>query len=570
MKADGVQGYHPGTYGNHQSAYNIRMDIDSPVEIDMMASGGEGGILVTVTVNSADEALEGNYKLRCALVETYTFWNGASNGQTDWHHDLLHFSPSPTGIDFEIGTNETVEETFDFDWYANMYEDDNLTILAWVQNDSNDEVIQSEQIEFVAGYSFALDAPSTAGLVSAGTAKEFPYTIVNAGQEDDSYTVTVDTDLPEGWSFTYTTPDGEHSGNSTFDLAAQANFEGVVDVVTSDVPGNQGEVSLTYASVNEPALVYTLSFYVNAAGDVFLWNLDPEAAYTDYFTDALDNMNEPAMFSYSSWNEVNYELNIADVNDSDISVIMMFTGDGGEVPDAAFEQLETFLDNGGSVFASGSDMPRRLRNTDLMGYFGAQYQQNYPSGHEVSGVEGSIFDGLTFDTQDGDGADNLGTPCSLLNDGTGEYCLVFNAVRRTGVQNETDTHKTILFGFPFEAISTQGMRDQVMAAVMGFLFTTDAEEITPGEVPSEFSLGQNYPNPFNPSTGISFNLPEVSNVTLAVFDVTGREVARLAQGSYSAGTHQVTWNAQDMASGIYFYRLEASNFTATRKMVLVK
>ena len=85
-----------------------------------------------------------------------------------------------------------------------------------------------------------------------------------------------------------------------------------------------------------------------------------------------------------------------------------------------------------------------------------------------------------------------------------------------------------------------------------------------------FSLAQNYPNPFNPVTTISFSLPHSSNVTLAIYNVLGEKITTLVDGEFSAGNHSVEWNAGEFSSGIYFYRIEASSFTQTNRMMLVK
>ena len=79
-----------------------------------------------------------------------------------------------------------------------------------------------------------------------------------------------------------------------------------------------------------------------------------------------------------------------------------------------------------------------------------------------------------------------------------------------------------------------------------------------------------YPNPFNPSAEIAFDLPEATDVRLAVYDVTGREVARLADGPTGAGAHRVRFDATGLPSGVYLYRLEAGSFAATERMTLVK
>jgi hypothetical protein len=87
---------------------------------------------------------------------------------------------------------------------------------------------------------------------------------------------------------------------------------------------------------------------------------------------------------------------------------------------------------------------------------------------------------------------------------------------------------------------------------------------------SDYQLLGNYPNPFNPQTNISFDLPQTDRVTLNVFDVTGRCVARLADGIVPAGHHTIAFDGSSLASGMYFYRLDAGEFRDTRKMILLK
>ncbi len=89
-------------------------------------------------------------------------------------------------------------------------------------------------------------------------------------------------------------------------------------------------------------------------------------------------------------------------------------------------------------------------------------------------------------------------------------------------------------------------------------------------VPGTVSLAQNYPNPFNPSTTISFSLPSKAFVSLKIFDVMGREVATLASEDMPTGKYSRTWNASEMPSGMYFYRLQVGSFTETKKLLLIR
>lgn len=90
------------------------------------------------------------------------------------------------------------------------------------------------------------------------------------------------------------------------------------------------------------------------------------------------------------------------------------------------------------------------------------------------------------------------------------------------------------------------------------------------DVPSEFVLGQNYPNPFNPSTTINVAIAKAGNYSMQIFDITGQVVATLLEGNYEAGNFKVEFNATNIPSGIYFYRLTGNNVNLTKKMILMK
>ncbi len=91
-----------------------------------------------------------------------------------------------------------------------------------------------------------------------------------------------------------------------------------------------------------------------------------------------------------------------------------------------------------------------------------------------------------------------------------------------------------------------------------------------GSIPTTYSLQQNYPNPFNPSTTIKFSIPKAGNVKLTVYDILGKEVSTLVNNFLNAGEYNFQFNASNLASGIYLYRLESTNFVKTNKMLLMK
>lgn len=104
---------------------------------------------------------------------------------------------------------------------------------------------------------------------------------------------------------------------------------------------------------------------------------------------------------------------------------------------------------------------------------------------------------------------------------------------------------------------------------------TGVDELN-GITPTEFELSQNYPNPFNPSTTIRYAVPNESKVSITVFNLLGQEVATLVNDVMSAGYHEVNFNASDISSGVYLYRINAvssensKEFTSTKKLILIK
>jgi hypothetical protein len=124
------------------------------------------------------------------------------------------------------------------------------------------------------------------------------------------------------------------------------------------------------------------------------------------------------------------------------------------------------------------------------------------------------------------------------------------------------------------AVATHGRG--MWAGTPGSAVSTE-EEVTESVIPESFALNQNYPNPFNPSTVISYSLPSSSNVNITVYDINGRKVAELLRNEMkSAGSHEFNFDASNLASGVYLYRISAKSisgsqlFTKSRKMTLIK
>ncbi|MEQ9264433.1 MAG: PKD domain-containing protein [Balneolaceae bacterium] len=176
-----------------------------------------------------------------------------------------------------------------------------------------------------------------------------------------------------------------------------------------------------------------------------------------------------------------------------------------------------------------------------------------PYNYSISGLstsESAIVSAAAMDGNDG------GWPV-LYGSGSVSLTSLSLAFDEDQISNNERSHTTeqvayIVFGTPV-------MSKDVVSTDEAFV-----------EIPEEISISQNYPNPFNPSTTIDFELNETANVTLSVYNMLGQEVARLVDGQRSAGVHTVTFDASNLSTGIYIYRLNAGGKSFTKKMLLAK
>ena len=188
--------------------------------------------------------------------------------------------------------------------------------------------------------------------------------------------------------------------------------------------------------------------------------------------------------------------------------------------------------------------------------------------------------GLTLNNFTLNVSHNFGWPRGNLIAHTGTYLLTFadNVVYAYDPSNGNSISSCTLTGMP-------ASYEWSMSYTNGMFFVADAAEATwyawtidDGAVsvegheinPTEFSLEQNYPNPFNPNTTISFQIPRSELIKIVVYNMLGKEVAVLLNEEREAGRYEVNFDGKNLSSGIYFYTINAGNFTSTRKMILMK
>ena len=158
--------------------------------------------------------------------------------------------------------------------------------------------------------------------------------------------------------------------------------------------------------------------------------------------------------------------------------------------------------------------------------------------------------------------------------------IYIGSATRTATFPGTWPVDTLRCSFPqgFDSVVVHYLSPPPTCQDYGTIYLADNMRVTPiptgilseGKLPVMFKLSQNYPNPFNPSTTISYQIPVQSYVSLKVFDILGREVAALVNSAEQPGYKQVNFNAENLVSGVYYYRPQAGNFIETRKLVLLR
>jgi hypothetical protein len=162
----------------------------------------------------------------------------------------------------------------------------------------------------------------------------------------------------------------------------------------------------------------------------------------------------------------------------------------------------------------------------------------------------------------------MGAAYVVLKGNVAPELLADNMDLKYEYSSEMNQTRVLVYSLDGNSFSGQFLRanGEIVSIEMA---TADASPVVGKLLPTEFALNQNYPNPFNPSTTISFNLPSSSNYNLTIINING-QVVKTYEGFGEAGTVEIEWEAGNLASGVYFYRLQAGDFSATNKMVLLK
>ncbi|MFH2034992.1 MAG: T9SS type A sorting domain-containing protein [Candidatus Zixiibacteriota bacterium] len=261
---------------------------------------------------------------------------------------------------------------------------------------------------------------------------------------------------------------------------------------------------------------------------------------------------------------------------------MAVYGDDGYGEGPTSGEALTFYVNGMMAIPMGPDQP-------LMGTFGSSFEVNLSASASVSMEPVSAID--SYDAYPGETV-----TVSMMIRNTGEGIDFYTVGGTTQHGWLTNSMFGFVYALPGQAVTvefevlipyaifndmTELVDFRVQSGVDANVYVDRQAEINvfkPLDVgdddelllPGEFKLEQNYPNPFNPSTRIDYSLPARADVNVEIYDLLGRLIRSTDLGSMEAGEHTYEFNGADLASGVYFYRVSANEFSETRKMILLK
>jgi len=318
---------------------------------------------------------------------------------------------------------------------------------------------------------------------------------------------------------------------------------------------------------------------------VLVVNLDPANDYTSFIETSLAELGKTMVVSDPS-NGLE-SLSTADFSLVKENYMIVISGDAQSnfVTRAFLDTLRAYVENGGNVIMSGQNLAQYLSANEqdyLEEWLGISYVDN--SGLKMlGGLPGtSIGESINrLGLLETESAGNQISPDIMM---TLDSSSTIPVMKYWGSESEYGAFgigfgegqgRVFFAGFGLEGVSTgsgaftnrTGLIELVTDWFEGPL--TDIRNARPRAARS-FELQQNYPNPFNPSTTIRYTLPQTSEVSLAIYTITGKKVTQLQSGTKEAGTHSVRFDASSLASGIYFYVLEAGAFKATKRMVLIR
>jgi len=549
---------------------------------------------VKIIRDPGDVTTFGNVKLRVALTEKTVAYSTppGGNGETTFYSICRKMLPNAVGSTFTIpapGDSTMISlqyvPTSAFLQAVNL---DSIRVVAFIQDDNNRQIYQSNTFDLNQNYMATISTPDEYYFgASTGTAVYSAY-IKNIGLFPDTYNINLSFNGPAGWSQTFTTINGTFNlgETDTVTLSPGDSTEIQVGVNANSING-YGKTRIQFVS-NQGSFGNAEFRFTTFGLDVLIIDDDEGGNYEEYFQNELISLSSeygiitsdfvPASAdSINTFNTIIWNTGITEPGISNVEMNV----------------IKAFMDNGGSLYLNGVDIAYQLADpaspyysTETQNFFNNYLHSSYilreHSASIAQGISGDpITDGLGMMTLVG------GTGANTINHSQGHYA---NQISAEGMNSSNIlsfwlkpndyagirafhgvSGKIVFTTFGFETIALAERRALLAQRIMEWLNIPVSVEDNHSEIfPASFELQQNYPNPFNPGTVIEYEISNTTLVSIKVYDVIGREIAVLVNESKQPGVYQVSFDGENLASGVYFYKMIAGDFSSVKKMNLLK
>ncbi len=550
----------------------------SPIWIDVTSSISIDSAKINVKIIGYGNLTERDLKLRLAIIERNVHFDTppGTNGETDFPDVFRRMLPDTNGTPIaSIYPGDTLYYSFSIPIEDN-WEWRNLAAVAWVQSDATKEIFQANT-----------DIPTTVINSNTSNYRELSptseniksYEIINFSNSSIPLKIKYTTNLfnPQ-WNYSL-----KFNGQSFDSLQIEISPNDTLsfsEIITTDNHQSVLTSTITVKNINDnfPYVYSYKNFAFYGSPDLLAINTTDTGEFSSKI---LPIIKDTLLLDYASFssNQTRYWLD--EINSIDFNSGLLISGnDNYSYENNDILPLINILDNGGSVLASG----QRILSTRGLYQSSRNFCDNYldiqfverASEAEITGIVGnSLSQNLNFSLS-GSYQPMPEVVSSKNGNSLPLFSLSSDTSKYVGMYHEATNYKTVYTGFGIEEIQDNLVRTEFLRRVFNW-FGLYPNNIQYKEKSYEFSLHQNYPNPFNPVTTIEYSIPNVEtlnatspNVQLIVYDVLGRKVATLVNKKQSSGNYSVKFNANNLPSGIYFYRLHFDGFVATKKMILLK
>ncbi|MBK7037688.1 MAG: Omp28-related outer membrane protein [Bacteroidetes bacterium] len=571
-----------------QDVVNNLTTENSPIRILVSETTAGTTRNVHIEIQTVGTVPAGSYKLKAAVVEHLVEYISppGSNGETEFPNVFRESITGTGGVTYTpaaLGSSVTFDYSYELD---PIYVDEQIYTLAWVQNASTKEVLNSgaagdPQVEV---YNIA---PIVFTNGTAGSPETFTGNVENLGVSNANITITLTKSEPADWSssFDYNGMNYTTTASSSINALSVLPIDLEVNVGTS---AGIGEYTITVEFPDNPEIFPQVLTYFTISGVTDLIvnnevNYGDGTPYDTYdfetlYVDALDAAGITTFASTSHFTMKKGFSGAALDGIENIYYNVAWTFPALVDDPLKIEQLEEFLDNGGNLFIAGQDIGWEVDNYAAYYPEAVSFYEDYLHASFVNDVASGATSFTAVATDEWYGAvaeSNLAEAYGAVNyypeqieamgiDATDIF--TYNAGTKVGgVRSETSDYKTVYLGVGLEMIEDEAVRNAIMNATYLY-FKGELNGIAFDNVIQNL-LGSAYPNPAMDATTISFtNLDK--DYTMNITDISGRIVMQVP---ISGGTTTYPLNVSELNSGMYFYYLTDGQLkTQTEKLNIIK